>query len=124
MMFDLNNDPDELHNLAGQPDHAARQAKLHGEVMKRWNYDELEQTILASQQRRLFAQEALLQGRWTAWDYQPVDDATRRYVRGAIDPSTTATKARLRYPFVAEVPPHHPRDPRADLGVTPACDGR
>ena len=57
-------------------------------------------------------QEALLKGIWTGWDHQPFVDATRAYVRGAIDPNTTATKARRRLPFVAEVPPHHPRPPR------------
>lgn len=119
MLFDLKADPDERHNLAGRPEHAAREARLREQVLARWDYPVLEQTILASQQRRLFAQRALLQGRFTPWDYQPPDDAARRYVRGAVDPNTTATKARMRYPFVAAVPPHHPRDPASDLGVTP-----
>jgi len=119
MLFDLKADPDELRNLAGSAEHAALEARLRGEVLSRWDYAGLERQVLESQQRRLFAQQALLQGRWTAWDYQPPDDAARRYVRGAVDPSTTATKAKKRLPFVAEVPPHHPRDPSADLGVAP-----
>ena len=90
MLFDLRSDPDERVNLAGRPAHAALESALHGEVLRRWNYDTLEQQILASQQRRLFAQAALLQGRWSAWDYQPPEDAARRYVRGAVDPNTTA----------------------------------
>ena len=119
MLFDLKADPDECRNLAGSAEHAKLEARLRGEILARWDYPALERQVLESQQRRLFAQQALLQGRWTAWDYQPPDDAARRYVRGAVDPSTTATKAKKRLPFVAEVPPHHPRDPSADLGVAP-----
>jgi choline-sulfatase len=121
MLFDLNADPYERRNLAGTLEHAAREQRLLGEVLTRWDYDGIEQRVLESQRRRLFAQQALLQGRFTAWDYQPPYDAARRYVRGAVDPSTTATKAKQRLPFVAEVPPHHPRDPAADLGVAPGC---
>lgn len=119
MLFDLQSDPDERHNLAGRPEHAARETQLREQVLARWDYPGLEQTILASQQRRLFAQQALLQGQWTAWDWQPPADASRRYVRGAVDPNTTATKAKKRFPFVTEVKPHHPRSPTTDLGVTP-----
>jgi choline-sulfatase len=119
MLFDLKADPDERHNLAGRAEHAALEARMRSEVLARWDYAAVERQVLESQQRRLFAQQALLQGRWTAWDYQPPDDAARRYVRGAVDPNTTATKAKQRLPFVAAVPPHHPRDPSADLGVTP-----
>jgi choline-sulfatase len=119
MLFDLNADPDERRNLAGSPEHSRREAHLLAEVLSRWDYPAVEQQVLESQRRRLFAQQALLQGRWTAWDYQPPEDAARRYVRGAVDPNTTATKAKKRLPFVAEVSPHHPRDPSTDLGVTP-----
>jgi choline-sulfatase len=120
MLFDLRSDPDERVNLAGRPAHAALESALHGEELRRWNYDTLEQQILASQQRRLFAQAALLQGRWSAWDYQPPEDAARRYVRGAVDPNTTATKARKRLPFVAERAPDHPRDPEEHLPAAPS----
>jgi len=119
MLFDLKTDPDERRNLAGSPEHAAVETHLRSEILSRWDYPALEQRILESQQRRLFAQQALLQGRWTAWDYQPPEDAARKYVRGAVDPNTTATKAKKRFPFVSEVPPHHPRDASADLGVAP-----
>ena len=50
-----------------------------------------------------------LKGKWTGWDFQPFVDATRSYVRGSIDPNTTATKARKRFPFVETIQPHNPR---------------
>ena len=109
MLFDLRRDPDELVNLAGQPGHAAREQAMHDELHARWDYARLERDILDSQRRRLFVQESLLQGCWTSWDHQPVSDASRQYVRGAVDPNTTATKARRRLPFVPAVAPHHPR---------------
>jgi choline-sulfatase len=119
MLFDLRADPDERVNLAGRRVHAATEAALRDEVLALWDYDALEQRILASQRRRLFAQEALLHGRWTPWDYQPPVDESRRYVRGAVDPNTTATKAKKRFPFVAERAPDHPRDPAATLPARP-----
>jgi choline-sulfatase len=109
MLFDLRRDPDERVNLAGQPAHAALEQAMHAELHARWNYDRIEREIRESQKRRLFAQEALLKGKWSAWDFQPVNDASRQFVRGAVDPNTTATKAKRRFPFVPAVPPDHPR---------------
>ncbi len=112
MLFDLNKDPDEHRNVADDPDYAGIAASMQAEIDSRWDYDGLTRAILQSQKRRLFVQEALLKGKWTGWDHQPFVDATRAYVRGAVDPNTTATKARRRLPFVEEVPPHHPRKSR------------
>lgn len=119
MLFDLRADPHERVNLAGNPQHADTEATLKAEVLKRWDYAAVERDALASQRRRLFAQESLLQGRWTAWDYQPPADASRQYVRGAVDPNTTETKSKKRLPFVAAVKPHHPRDPDAQIDMGP-----
>ena len=115
MLFDLNADPNERVNLAGNPNYASIEANLHDEVLKRWDYASIERDVLASQQRRLFAQESLLKGKWTPWDYQPSVDAARQYVRGAVDPNTTETKSKKRFPFVAAVKPHHPRDPNKEV---------
>jgi choline-sulfatase len=110
MLFDLNTDPNELVNVADDPDYADIADHLRAEIDRRWDQDRLESDIRKSQKRRLFVQQALLSGIWTGWDHQPFVDATRAYVRGAIDPNTTATKARRRLPFVEEIPPHHPRN--------------
>ncbi|MGI9410905.1 MAG: choline-sulfatase, partial [Hyphomicrobiaceae bacterium] len=106
MMFDLNKDPHELKNVADDPAYAPKASEMKSEIDRRWDQERLEKDIIASQKRRLFVQEAILKGQWTGWDHQPFVDATRAYVRGAIDPNTTATKARRRLPFVEEVPPH------------------
>ncbi|MGB7181870.1 MAG: choline-sulfatase [Burkholderiaceae bacterium] len=122
MLFDLVNDPNELVNLAGSAEHAVIEAELKAEVLKRWDYNRLEKEIAQSQRRRLFAQESLLQGQWTSWDYQPQTDAGRQYVRGAVDPNTTATKSKKRLPFVEEIKPHNPRDPNQKIDMGGAGD--
>ena len=119
MMFDLKKDPQELDNVAEDPAYADTVSDLQREVDSRWDYDRLERDILQSQKRRLFVQQALLNGKWTGWDHQPFVDATRAYVRGAIDPNTTATKALRRLPFVAEVPPHNPRQGKPAIDLRP-----
>jgi choline-sulfatase len=119
MMFDLKKDPQELDNVADDPAYADTASDLQREVDSRWDYDRLERDILQSQKRRLFVQQALLKGKWTGWDHQPFVDATRAYVRGAIDPNTTATKALRRLPFVAEVPPHNPRQGKPAIDLRP-----
>ena len=78
-------------------------------VVKKWNKSELTTSVLASQQKRLFVQEAMKFGTFPSWDYTPPFDASRSYVRGAIDPNTTATKARKRVPFVPTTEPEKPR---------------
>jgi choline-sulfatase len=110
MLFDLRSDPDEKVNLAGRPERADVEASLHAELHARWDYASVERSVLESQKRRLFAQQALLEGKWNPWDFQPQADASRQYVRGAVDPNTTATKAKRRFPYVPPVAPDHPRD--------------
>lgn len=51
-----------------------------------------------SQRNRLFVQEAMKEGVFPSRDYTPPFDAARAFVRGVIDPNTTATKARKRFP--------------------------
>ena len=109
MMYDLNLDPNELNNVADDPNYKSLSNFMKTEIDRRWDYENLEKAIIKSQKRRLFVQKSLLKGKWTGWDHQPYVDATKAYVRGAVDPNTTATKAKKRYPFVETVEPHNPR---------------
>ncbi len=109
MMYDLNIDPNELNNVAADPNYKSISNMMKSEIDKRWEYENLERAIIKSQKRRLFVQKSLLKGKWTGWDHQPFVDATKAYVRGAVDPNTTATKAKKRFPFVETVEPHNPR---------------
>jgi choline-sulfatase len=84
-LYDLDEDPDELRNLAAEPDHGARVHAFRGEVQRRWDVPALHSAVLASQQRRHLVYEALRSGRYTPWDFQPLRDASRLYVRNDQD---------------------------------------
>jgi choline-sulfatase len=109
MLFDLERDPLELHNLASDPAHAAKRDAMFGTMLNRWNEADLEERIRVSQRKRLLVQDAMKCGRFPSWDFAPPYDASRVYVRGGLDPSTTATKQRGRFPYVPVTPPQHPR---------------
>ncbi|HEX4767277.1 MAG TPA: choline-sulfatase [Lichenihabitans sp.] len=81
-LFDMEADPDELHDLAGDPAHATLLADLEAEVGHRWDMPRLKAEVLRSQRRRRLVYKALSTGRVTPWDYQPVEDASKRYYRG------------------------------------------
>ena len=82
---------------------------MYDEMQSRWDEDNLDQRVRASQRKRIFVQGAMKHGRFPSWDYAPHYDAAKDYVRGGTDPSTTATKQRGRFPYVAVTPPQHPR---------------
>ena len=107
MMFDLENDPDELKNLCGDPAFAAKAIEMQAEILRRWDPVALKKDIIASQQRRHFVQRVLMKGTSKPWDYQPAFDASKQFLRTGNSP--TAVKGLARYPLSAPKPPDHPR---------------
>ncbi|MBI3973760.1 MAG: choline-sulfatase [Chloroflexi bacterium] len=80
-LFELDRDPNEWRNLANDPDYSAIAQRLRARVLDRWDPAETERQVLASQRRRAFLKDALFQGKYTPWDFQPVFDATKQFVR-------------------------------------------
>jgi choline-sulfatase len=80
-LYDLSCDPDERVNLAANAAHAALVAEFRAEVARRWALPSLHEEVLASQRRRHFVYGALRQGRYRPWDFQPIRDASRLYIR-------------------------------------------
>jgi len=80
-LYDLIEDPDELRNLAQSAHHAKLLQEFRAEVGQRWDMPALHAAVIASQQRRQLVYAALRTGRYTPWDYQPIRDASRQYVR-------------------------------------------
>lgn len=84
-LFNLESDPQELDNLADKSEHAKIVSHFTDAIDNRWNLQVLDDDIRENQQRRLLCYEALRQGRYTAWDHQPVQDASERFMRNHLD---------------------------------------
>jgi choline-sulfatase len=85
LLFDLEADPHEIINLAGDPDHAQAEAHLREAVFAQWDPKALRETIWQSQRRRLWLGKVLTTGKRTRWDWQPWRDAGKQYVRAVED---------------------------------------
>lgn len=99
-LFDMEADPDELHDLAGLAEHAELLASFLEELHARWNLDELKADIHNSQRRRRFVYQALATGRVVPWDFQPREDASTRYYRGTNSYHDAEARDLLRAPIV------------------------
>ncbi len=109
-LFDLANDPLELHNLAGSAQVNHIETDLQAEVNKRWNLNDMNADVLSSQKRRRWIQDQLNSVEGKSWDFQPFTDASKQFVRGGKNSSPTAVKGRARYPFVSPKAPDTPRE--------------
>ena len=85
MLFDLDNDSDELENLAGHPDCAGVRAELEAVVAETWDVDALDAAVRESQSVRRLVGTALDTGTRTPWDFQPMRDASQLYFRESGD---------------------------------------
>ncbi len=85
LLYDLAADPDELTNLAGREAVGDVEADLDAEVHRQWDPADLKERVLESQRRRKFLHAALAIGRRSPWDWSPIRDASREYVRDESD---------------------------------------
>ena len=106
MLYNLEQDPDELRDVAAQEATREVQRRLHARLIADWDPESVHQRILASQKRRLFINEvAQRSGRFPNWAYQPFVDASKRYIRGGGSAGPTQAKARARFPYVEPAKP-------------------
>jgi choline-sulfatase len=101
-LYDLKADPQELCNLATEPECEEVRRSFHDEVMDRWDVQAIHREVLASQRRRRPIAEALASGALTSWDYQPLRDASQQYMRNHIELDDLERRARFPPP---EIPP-------------------
>jgi choline-sulfatase len=94
-LYKLTDDPDELRNLAGDPELAQILRQFRREVAERWDLSGLHAQVIASQRRRQFHYAAQTAGVRRSWDYQPVQDASQRYMRNHIALDTLEAAARF-----------------------------
>jgi choline-sulfatase len=100
-LFDLENDPNELHNLADRQDFQDLRRDFHAEMLQHWDYKSLHKQVIDSQHRRRLVYQALRRGRHIPWDFQPYQDASQKYMRNHLE--LGALERSARYP-VPEVP--------------------
>jgi len=97
-LYNLQDDPLELRNLAGQAELSGIEADLRCRLLDGWDPHGLHEQILASQRRRLFLKSvAQKSGNFPDWSYQASRDDSKRFVRAS---GAAGAKARARFPFV------------------------
>ena len=82
-LFNLDQDPKEMHNLMTMeydPDLLAIAEGFTKEANIRWDMKAIHEEVLKSQRARRLCWDALKQGRFESWDYQPRTDAREQYV--------------------------------------------
>ena len=94
-LFDVNTDPHEQTNLAEDPAYADVLARLRAMADARWDLDRFDADVRRSQARRWVVYEALRNGAYYPWDYQPLQKASDRYMRNHLDLNTLEDKQRF-----------------------------
>ena len=103
-LFNLRSDPLELTNLALEAhcvgDIPAVLAAFKAESVAKWDFPSITKDVLASQRQRRFVWGALKTGKFTSWDFNPIDDGREKYIRSHLPLDDLELKA--RYPAVDE----------------------
>lgn len=94
-LFDLATDPNELNNIIDDPDHAEAAAKFTEMATARWDLDQFDKEVRYSQARRWVVYEALRNGNYYPWDYQPLKKASERFMRNHMDLNTVEEDQRF-----------------------------
>ncbi len=95
-LYDLQADPHELTDLATDPSHAETLENFRLQAVARWDLEAFDADVRQSQARRWVVYEALRNGAYYPWDFQPLRDASERYMRNHMD--LNVLEENQRYP--------------------------
>jgi choline-sulfatase len=95
LLFDLEADPSELHDLSQSPEHADVRRRLGEALAARVDLPAVGRRVLASQRDRHLGAGARARGVRPQWDFDPVSDASTRYVRNRDDLYELLRRSRL-----------------------------
>jgi len=85
LLYDLHTDPAEDTNLAEDPAHASTLSRLRAMAEEKWDLARFDADVRESQARRRVVYDALRNGNYFPWDYQPLRAASERYMRNHMD---------------------------------------
>jgi choline-sulfatase len=84
-LFDLEDDLHELTNRADDPACADVLRTMRARATARWDLEAFDAQVRESQARRWVVYEALRNGNYYPWDFQPLQKASERYMRNHMD---------------------------------------
>jgi choline-sulfatase len=93
-LFDLAQDPHEVHNCIADPVYADRLDELKSMVHEGWDPTEVRAKVIESQQMRRYVNEAEATGGNDSWDVRPSFDPAEQYVR-RYDAQETSRRMKL-----------------------------
>jgi choline-sulfatase len=83
--FNIEDDPHERVNLAQSDPDNATLARFRDLASSLWDIERFDADVRQSQARRWVVYEALRNGAYYPWDYQPLQKASERYMRNHMD---------------------------------------
>jgi len=94
-LFNLANDPNEVTNLVDDPDYTLEKQQLDAFIEQKWNLEHYDFDVRRSQSRRLVVYDAMRNGHYYPWDFQPLQKASERYMRNHMDLNIVESEARF-----------------------------
>ena len=94
-LFNLQDDPQELNNLAALEKYSSELSQFRKRAAKLWDRQQLARRILVSQRSRFVVREAQKLGLQEAWDYIPKPDYNDTYVRSSNSHELIDRKVRI-----------------------------
>ena len=94
-LYNLDADPNETTNIAEVAAHQGTRDQLRAKSEARWDLDVFDAQVRESQARRWVVYEALRNGSYYPWDYQPLQKASERYMRNHMNLDTLEDSQRF-----------------------------